>query len=152
MNSGLLREADSGHYIGRIVRILDLYALGSRLAEIHQLPDGTIVETLHAHAPLELLDRDLAGEAVIGAVEADQPGDDPLEQRRAVGEDSLSDGLLAFERHNRARIGIVIDVARDIRHRLSGLAVDRDAIRFRGYFGIVVSDDLAVLVQKVDVL
>src|ERR1700681_4408293 len=46
MNSGLLREADSGHYIGRIVRILDLYALRSRLAEIHQLPDGTIVETL----------------------------------------------------------------------------------------------------------
>ena len=97
MNSGLLREADSGHYIGRIVRILDLYALRSRLREIHQLPDGTIVETLHAHAPLELLDRDLAGEAVIGAVEADQPGDDPLEQRRAVGEDSLQDGLLALE-------------------------------------------------------
>jgi hypothetical protein len=40
------------------------------------------VETLHAHAPLELLDRDLAGEAVIGAVKADQLGDDPLEQRR----------------------------------------------------------------------
>ena len=45
-----------------------------------------IFETLHAHAPLELLDRDLAGEAVIGAVKADQLGDDPLEQRRAVGE------------------------------------------------------------------
>src|ERR1700737_1254397 len=97
MNSGLLREADSGHYICRIVRILDLYALKSRLAEIHQLPDGTIVETLHTRVPLELLDRDLAGEAVIGAVKADQPGDDPHEQRRAVGEDGLQDGLLALE-------------------------------------------------------
>src|SRR6202022_2425683 len=97
MNSGLLREADSGHYIGRIVRILDLYALTSRLAEIHQLPDGMIVETLHTHAPLELLDRDLADEAVIGAVKADQPGDDPLEQRCAVGEDGLQDSLLALE-------------------------------------------------------
>jgi hypothetical protein len=56
-----------------------------------------IVETLHAHAPLELLDRDLAGEAVIGAVKADQLGDDPLEQRRAVGEDGLQNGLLALE-------------------------------------------------------
>src|ERR1700681_4656956 len=109
MNSGLLREADSGHYIGRIVRILDLYALRSRLAEIHQFPDGTIVETLHAHAALELLDRDLAGEAVIGAVKADQPGDDPLEQRRAVGEDGLHNGLFALERHDIARIGIVIN-------------------------------------------
>src|ERR1700694_5041752 len=97
MNSGLLREADSGHYIGRIVRILDLYALRSRLTEIHQFPDGTIVETFHRHAILELLDRDLAGEAVIGAVKADQPGNDPLEQRRAVGEDGLQDGLLALE-------------------------------------------------------
>jgi hypothetical protein len=32
-----------------------------------------IFETLHTQAPLELLDRDLAGEAVIGAVKADQP-------------------------------------------------------------------------------
>src|ERR1700736_937659 len=150
MNTGLLREADSGHYICRIVRILDLYALRSRLAEIHQLPDGTIVETLHAHAPLELLDRDLAGEAVIGAVEADQPSDDPLEQRRAVGEDGSQNSLLALERHDIARIGIAIDVARDIRHRLAGLAVDRDAFRFKEYFGIVVGDDLAVLGQHVD--
>src|SRR6202035_1460860 len=70
-------EADSGHYICSIEKILDLYAVTSRLAEIHQFPDGTIVETPHTHAPLEPLDRDLAGEAVIGAVKADQPGDDP---------------------------------------------------------------------------
>src|ERR1700687_2425357 len=49
-----------------------------------------------------------------------------------------------------AVIGIVIGVARDIRHRLAGLAVDRDAIRFKGYFGIVVGDDLAVPGQHVD--
>jgi hypothetical protein len=52
---------------------------GSRLAEIHQFPDGTIVETLHTHAALELLDRDLPGETVIGTIKADQPGHDPLE-------------------------------------------------------------------------
>src|ERR1700687_228267 len=40
--------------------------------------------------------------------------------------------------------------SRDIRHRLAGLAVDRNAIRFKRYFGIVVSDDLAVLGQHVD--
>ena len=34
----------------------------------------------------------------------------------------------------------MISVARDIRHWLAGLAVDRDVIRFKGYFGIVVSD------------
>src|ERR1700732_2062302 len=71
--------------------------LRSRLTEIHQFPDGTIVETFHRHAVLELLDRDLAGEAVVGAVKADQPGDDPLEQRRPVGEDGLQDGRLALE-------------------------------------------------------
>src|SRR5258705_4733748 len=69
----------------------------ARLAEIHQFPDGAVFEMLHAHAPLEPLHRDLAGEAVIGAVKADQPGDDPLEQRRAVGEDGLQNGLLALE-------------------------------------------------------
>src|ERR1700686_5513753 len=51
--------ADSRQYIGSIVRILDLYALRSRLAEIHQFPDGSILETLHPHVPVELLDRDL---------------------------------------------------------------------------------------------
>jgi hypothetical protein len=48
-------------------------------------------------APLEILDRDLAGEAVVGAVKADQPGYDPLKQRRTLGEDGLQDGLLALE-------------------------------------------------------
>src|SRR6202048_3318079 len=44
----------------------------------------------------------------------------------------------------------MINVACDIRDRLAGLAVDRDAIRCKGYFGIVVSNDLAVLGQHVD--
>jgi hypothetical protein len=34
-----------------------LHADIARLTEIHQFPDGTIVETLHTHAALELLDR-----------------------------------------------------------------------------------------------
>ena len=37
----------------------------------------------------DLVKAAVEGRLVIGAVEADQPGDDPLEQRRAVGEDSL---------------------------------------------------------------
>src|ERR1700676_111249 len=102
------RDATSIKALGITGRWLDGYVpevgclagsrpLRSRLAEIHQFPDRTIVEAFHTHAPLELLDRDLAGEAVIGAVKADQPGDDPLEQRRAVSEDGLQDGLLALE-------------------------------------------------------
>src|ERR1700739_3439555 len=43
------------------------------LAEVHQLPKGAIFEPVDPHAPLERLDRGLAGEAVISAVEADQP-------------------------------------------------------------------------------
>jgi hypothetical protein len=57
---------------------LDLCVPRSCLAEIHQFPDGAIFETLHRHVPLEILDRDLAGEAVVGAVKANQPGYDPL--------------------------------------------------------------------------
>ena len=34
-----------------------LHADIARLTEIHQFPDGTIVETLYTHAALELLDR-----------------------------------------------------------------------------------------------
>src|ERR1700745_4293439 len=70
---------------------------GSRLTKIHQFPDGTIVEMLNTHIALEFLDRNLAGEAVIGAVKADQPGDDPLQKRHAVSENGLQDGLLALE-------------------------------------------------------
>src|SRR5260221_8975064 len=53
-----------------------------------------IFETLRTQALLELLDRDLAGEAVIGAVKADQPGDDPLQKRiiaRLIGFDGRSE-------------------------------------------------------------
>src|SRR4030081_2132237 len=123
---------------------------GSRLAEIHQFPDRPVVETLHTSAPLELLDRYLARKAVIGAVKADQAGDHPFQKRHAVGEDGLQNGLLALECHDIMCIGIVIGVACDIRPRLAGLAVGRDPIRFKGYFGVIVSDDLAVLGQHVD--
>src|ERR1700681_1154453 len=92
-----ISEVSSITIICEIVRILDLYALRSRLTEIHQFPDGMIFETLRTQAPLELLDRDLAGEAVIGAVKADQTGDDPLQKRHAVGENGLQNGLLALE-------------------------------------------------------
>jgi len=40
-----------------------------------------IVETLHAYAPPELLDRDPAAEAVIDAIKADQLSDGLLESR-----------------------------------------------------------------------
>src|SRR5208283_5222770 len=74
-----------------------LLLLGSRFAEIHQFPDGSIFEPFNALTPLELLDRDLADESVIGAVETDQPSDNPLEKRRALGEDGLQNGRLALE-------------------------------------------------------
>src|SRR3954453_21080755 len=44
----------------------------------------------------------------------------------------------------------MVGVARDIRYRLSGLAVDRDPIRLERYFRIVVSDDFAVSGQHID--
>jgi hypothetical protein len=81
---------------------------------------------------------------VVGAVEADQAGDDPLDQQRTLGEDGLQDGPLTLERHDVACIGVTIDIARDVRHRLAGLTVDRDAIGLKGDFGAVVGDDLAV--------
>ena len=57
---------------------MDLCVLRSRaLPKIHQFPDGTIVATLHTHTQLELLDRYLAGKAVIGAVKADEPASIP---------------------------------------------------------------------------
>jgi hypothetical protein len=59
-------------YSGKSKRSLEFLGFdGARLAEIHQFPDRTIVEMLHTHVPLELLDRDFAREAVIGAVKAD---------------------------------------------------------------------------------
>jgi hypothetical protein len=58
--------------------VLDLCVLRARaLPKIHQFPDGTIVEALHTHTQLELLDRYLAGKAVIGAVKADEPASIP---------------------------------------------------------------------------
>ena len=42
-----------------------------------------------------------AGEAMIGAVKADQPGDDPLQKRHVVAENGLQNGLLALESASR---------------------------------------------------
>ena len=51
---------------------------------MHEILDRAIVETLHTQTPLKLLDRDLACETVISAVNADQPGGDPLQEWHAV--------------------------------------------------------------------
>ena len=46
-----------------------------------------VIESLHAHVLLKFLHRDFAREAVIGAIEANDPGDQALDERRSVGED-----------------------------------------------------------------
>jgi hypothetical protein len=57
---------------------------------------------------------------------------------------------MVFSRSNGttvARTGIAVGVARDVGYRFAG---DCNPISFKGYFGVVVSDDLAVPGQHVD--
>jgi hypothetical protein len=100
--------------------------------------------------PPKPLDRHLAREAVVGAVKADQPGDDPPQERRPVGRNGLQDGSLALERHDIARTPVTVGVARQVGYRLAGLAVDRDAIRFKANPCVAVSDDRAIPGEHVD--
>jgi hypothetical protein len=46
----------------------------------------------------EFFDRDFAREAVIGAIEADDLGDQTLDERRSLGEDGLQNRLFAARR------------------------------------------------------
>ena len=50
---------------------------------------------------------------------------------------------IALERHDITCISVAIGVARQVGHRLAGFADNRDAVRFKGNLGVVVSDDLA---------
>jgi len=50
---------------------------------------STRTENLHAHVLLKFLDRDFAREAVIGAIEANDPGDQALDERLSLGKDGL---------------------------------------------------------------
>jgi len=47
------------------------------------------IENLHAYVLRKFLDRDFAGEAVVGAIEADDLGDQALDERCSLGEDGL---------------------------------------------------------------
>ena len=84
---------------------------GTGPSEVHQFPDGMTGKVLPGHVLLELLNRDLPREAVIGRIEADQLGDDAFEERRPVGEDGLQDGLLPPEGHEITRVAIPIGIA-----------------------------------------
>jgi hypothetical protein len=58
--------------------------------------------------PPKPLDRQLAREAVMGAVKADQPGDDQPQERPPVGRNGLQDGFLALERGDIARTPVTV--------------------------------------------
>ena len=64
-----------------------------------------VIENLHAHVLLKFLDCDFAREAVIGAIEANDLGDQALDERRSLGEDGLQNCLLPLEGYDIARIG-----------------------------------------------
>jgi hypothetical protein len=130
--------------------VLKRFILRSGPAEIHQFPNRVAIKPLNPGVPLKPFDRYLAREAVVGAVKSNQPGDDPLQERRAVGKNGLQDSSLALERHDVARTPFTVGVARQVGYRLAGLAVDCNPISFKGYFGVIVSDDLAVPGQHVD--
>src|SRR5450759_436213 len=85
----------------------------SRLTEIHQLPYGMVIENLHAHVLLKFLDRDFAREAVIGAIEANDLGEQSLSQWHFLPENGLQNCLLPLEGHDIARITISVGIARD---------------------------------------
>jgi len=53
-----------------------------------------VIEDLHAHVLLRFLDRDFAREAMIGAIEANDLGDQTLDEWRSLGEDGLQNCLL----------------------------------------------------------
>jgi hypothetical protein len=65
-----------------------------------------VIENLHAYVLRKFLDRDFAGEAVVGAIEADDLGDQALDERCSLGEDGLQNGLLPLEGYDIARIAI----------------------------------------------
>jgi hypothetical protein len=65
---------------------------------------GVVIENLQAHVLPEFFDRDSAREAVIGVIEADDLGDQTLDERRSHGEDGLQNRLLPLEGRDIARI------------------------------------------------
>jgi hypothetical protein len=86
-----------------------------------------VIENLHAHVLLKFLDRDFAREAVIGAIEANDPGDQALDERLSLGKDGLQNCLLPLEGHDIARITISVGIAGDVGDGLAGLAIGGDA-------------------------
>ena len=62
-----------------------------------------VIENLHAHVLLKFLDRDFAREAVIGAIEANDPGDQAPDERLSLSKDGLQNCLLPLESHDIAR-------------------------------------------------
>jgi hypothetical protein len=109
-----------------------------------------VIEKLHADVFLELLDRDLARKAVIGAVEPDDLGDQALDERQPLREYGLQNCLSPLEGHDIARTGISIDIARDIGDGLAGLAVGGDAFDLEYDPGVIVCNDLIAPRQHVD--
>src|ERR1035437_7745358 len=121
----------------------------SRLTEIHQLPYGMVIENLHAHVLLKFLDRDFAREAVIGAIEANDLGEQSLNQWHFLPENSLQNCLLPLESHDIARITISVGIARDVGDGLAGLAIGGEALDPEGDPGVIARNDLIAHRQHV---
>jgi hypothetical protein len=108
------------------------------------------IHSLHAHVALKFLDRDFARKAVIGAIEADDPGDQAFDERRSLAENGLQNCLLPLEGQDIARIAISVGIARNIGDGLARLAIGDDALDLERDLDVIVGDDLIVFRQHVD--
>ena len=93
---------------------------------------------------------------MVGAIEANDPGDQALDQRHPLGEDGLHYCLLPLEGHDIARITISVGIARDVGDGLARVAIGGDALElapifptFRSWLGgaFDVDDDSRLAVR-----
>src|SRR5258708_34551352 len=127
------------------------YSFGDRALPKYMSPHmAWSSKIFHVHVLPEFFDRDFAREAVIGAIEADDLGDQTLDERRSLGEDGLQNRLLPLEGHDIARIIISIGIARDVGDRLAGLTVGGNALGLERDPGTIARDNLTILRQHVD--
>ena len=72
-----------------------------------------VIENLHTHVLLEFVDRDLAREAVIGAIESNDLGDQALDKRRSRHFDGIDAKLLIVRGPARQPKMLVLVARRD---------------------------------------
>ena len=97
-----------------------------------------VIENLHAHILLKFLDCDFAREAVIGAIEANDLGEQSLNQWHFFPENGLQNCLLPLEGHDIARITVSVGIARNVGDGLAGLAIGGEALDLEADPGVIV--------------